>query len=203
MRVLIVEDEQRIASNISKYLNPKGFFTDTANEGNDAINMAEIQSYDIILIDRMLPDGDGLEICQKLRLLGITTPIIIITAKNLLEDKLEGLNCGADDYLTKPFDMEELLARIKAQIRRASVSKGSPILKVGPIGIDTNTCRVEKNGRVIDLAPKEYALLEYLALNKCKVISRITLLEHVWGDETDLLSNTVDVHIKYLRNKID
>ncbi|MBI5123056.1 response regulator transcription factor, partial [Candidatus Roizmanbacteria bacterium] len=132
-----------------------------------------------------------------------TTPVIMLTAKSQLENKIEGLNVGADDYLTKPFEGKELLARIKALIRRQSGKTQSPLIKINRLEINTNTTAVKLNGNIISLAPKEYALLEYLAVNNGKVIDRMTLLHHVWGEDIDEFSNTVDVHIRYLRQKID
>lgn len=203
MKLLIVEDEERLAENLKLLLQKEKYIVVTAVNGMDALSCCESDGFDLILLDWMLPDIQGNIICQKIRSAGIKTPVIMLTAKNQTEDKVEGLNCGADDYLTKPFSIEELLARIKAQIRRAKTHDASPVIKINDLEINTNTCTVTRSNKQIPLSPKEYALLEYLSQNKNKIIDRITLMEHVWGDDIDEFSNTVDVHIRYLRKKID
>jgi two-component system, OmpR family, response regulator len=206
MRILVVEDEQRIANNIKKYFEnkdkAKSFVVDISLTGSDALEQVEINSYDLIILDWMLPDLEGIEVCKTLRKDGFRTPVLMLTAKSQIDDKLEGFNSGVDDYLSKPFVMEELLVRVQALIRRSSTETQSPAYKVGPIQINTNTYEVKKGGKVLELAPREYALLEYLALNKDKVLSRSQILEHVWGEDVDPFSNTVDVHIRYLRQKL-
>jgi DNA-binding response OmpR family regulator len=203
MHILIVEDDDRIAKNIKKILESDNFKVTIAANGEDGLYQAVEETYDVIILDWMLPDQDGITICKKIRQKKNTTPIIILTAKSQLENKIEGLNVGADDYLTKPFEGQELLARVKALIRRQSGRTQSPVIKIGHLEIDTNTTIVKMNRQVVNLAPKEYALLEYLAVNKGRVIDRMTLLHHVWGEDIDEFSNTIDVHIRYLRQKID
>ena len=203
MHILVIEDDERIASNIKKLLESTGFQATVAPNGEEGLYQSEEETYDVIILDLMLPDQDGIEICKKIRQKKNTTPIIMLTAKSQLENKIEGLNVGADDYLTKPFESKELLARIKALIRRKSGKTQSPLIKISRLEINTNTTAVKLNGNIIPLAPKEYALLEYLAINKGKVIDRMTLLHHVWGEDIDEFSNTIDVHIRYLRQKID
>lgn len=203
MHILIVEDDDRIAKNIKKILESDNFKVTIAANGEDGLYQAVEETYDVIILDWMLPDQDGITVCKKIRQKKNTTPIIILTAKSQLENKIEGLNVGADDYLTKPFEGQELLARVKALIRRQSGRTQSPVIKIGHLEIDTNTTIVKMNRQVVNLAPKEYALLEYLAVNKGRVIDRMTLLHHVWGEDIDEFSNTIDVHIRYLRQKID
>lgn len=203
MHILIIEDDERIANNLKKLLETAGFQTTVASNGEEGIFQALEETYDVIVLDWMLPDYDGIEVCRKIRKKKNTTPVIMLTAKSQLENKIEGLNVGADDYLTKPFEGRELLARIKALIRRRSGKTQSPLIKIRNLEINTNTTMVKINNKIIKLAPKEYALLEYLAANKGKVIDRMTLLHHVWGEDIDEFSNTVDVHIRYLRQKID
>lgn len=207
MRILVVEDEQRIAQNIKKYFEnkdkAKSFVVDIAATGLDSLSQLEINEYDLVILDWMLPDIDGTEVCKRMRNSGIHVPVLMLTAKSQIEDKLEGFNSGADDYLTKPFVMEELLARSQALIRRSTTEKQSPIIKLGSLEINTNSFVVTKAGKVVDLAPKEYAILEYMVMNKDKVLSRSDILEHVWGEDVDPFSNTVDVHVRYIRQKLD
>lgn len=169
----------------------------------DAIVDLEIAEYDAVILDWMLPDAEGTELIHNLRQAQRTTPVLMLTARSQTEDVVEGLNAGADDYLTKPFAMRELLARLQALIRRRGTAPPSSMIHLDNLTINTNTCMVERGGKRIVLAPREYALLEYLARNMGTVVDRTTLLHHVWGEDVDLFSNTVDVHIRYLRKKID
>lgn len=203
MRALIIEDDKKIADNIKKMVGSINIVADTANRGEDGLYQAETEDYDVIVLDWMLPDTNGINLCKTLRKKGNKTPVLFLTAKSQLEDKIEGLEIGADDYLTKPFAMEELLARIKALIRRKSDSLVSPIITIKNLTINTNTCEVHIKENSINLSPKEYAVLEYLAFNKNRVVGRMEILNHVWGDNIDLFSNTVDVHIRFLRKKIE
>jgi DNA-binding response OmpR family regulator len=203
MRVLIVEDDKRIAENIEFYLNKHGFVTSRCHTGEDALYQLKVEGYDVVILDWMLPDTKGPVLIVQLRELGINIPIMLLTAKNQLEDKVEGLGAGADDYLTKPFEMEELLARVKSLLRRNENNDRNPIIKIMDLEVNTNTCQVKRGGDEIELSPKLYSILEYLLLHKDEVISRMELLEHVWGDDGNTLSNTVDVHIRYLRQKLD
>lgn len=203
MRILLVEDDTRIAQNISQYLKGKSnFSTQVAPTFEEAEFLLSTEDFDGIILDWMLPDGDGLELLKLLRHKQITTPLLFLTAKSQLEDKIAGLEQGADDYLTKPFALEELLARIKTIIRRRELSSATPLITIGDLKIDTNTRQVCIGERIIELAPREYELLEYLALKQNTALSRQDLLDHVWGEEVDPFSNTVDVHIRYLRKKL-
>lgn len=203
MRVLIIEDEARIASNVKEILESANFVVDVSTTGEEGLYQAQIQDYDAIVMDWMLPDIEGVEICSRLRAEGNKSTILMMTARNALEDKLQCFNGGCDDYLTKPFAMEELIVRVKALVRRKNTAPISQIITIGNLQIDTNLCKVKRGGKTIELAPKEFSLLDYLAQNLGRAIDRQELLEHVWGEEIDPLSNTIDVHIRYLRNKID
>jgi len=203
MRVLVVDDEQRITSNIKDYLVSDGHTVDTAANGEDALVLADINSYDLVILDWMLPDMDGPKICKVLRENKIDSPVLMLTAKSQLEDKVEGLNAGADDYLTKPFEFDELDARIRALLRRKIGGSSTPLIRIADFTLDTNTREVTRGGQKVDLAPREFSLLEYLVLNRGKALGRTDILEHVWGESVDQFSNTVDVHIRYLRKKID
>lgn len=203
MHVLIIEDDSLIANNIQKMLQGVGITSTIASTGEDGIFQAETETYDVIILDWMLPGKQGNEVCKIIRKKDNKTPIIMLTAKSQLDDKIEGLDTGADDYLTKPFAMEELIARVKALIRRKSGKTVSPILTVLDLSINTNTHEVKRGDKIIPLAPREYSLLEYLVSNKGKAVDRDALLHHVWGEHIDPFSNTVDVHIRYLRKKMD
>lgn len=203
MHILLIEDDIRIATNIMKMLAIAGFTATIARTAHDALLHAETESYDVIILDWMLPDIEGIAVCRMLREQQNMTPIIMLTAKSQLEDKVEGLLTGADDYLTKPFEMEELLARVKALIRRKSGKTLSPVIRVADLTVNANTHEVTRGGTIISLAPREYSLLEYLLLHIGEAIDRLALLHHVWGENTDPFSNTVDVHVRYLRKKID
>lgn len=204
MRILIIEDDTRIADNISEYLKVKAnFSTQISNTFEDAEYLLSTENYDCLILDWMLPDGDGMELLKIARNKEITTPIIMLTAKSQIEDKITGLESGADDYLTKPFALAELLARIKTLIRRRSLASASPLIKIRDLQININTREVHIGKEIISLAPREYELLEYMALQKGTTLSRQDLLEHVWGEEIDPFSNTVDVHIRYLRKKLE
>jgi DNA-binding response OmpR family regulator len=202
MRVLIVEDEHKIANSIKKGLQQESYAVDVSYDGNDGFDMATSEEYDIVVLDLMLPGMDGLTICKKLRNEGNHTPILILTAKGLVEDKVEGLNSGADDYLAKPFAFSELLARIKALSRRPKHTTGN-ILTVSDLTLNPITYEVRRNGGSIDLSKTEYSLLEYMMAHKDKVLTKDQLINHVWNYDADILSNTVEVYIGYLRNKID
>lgn len=203
MRILIVEDDFQIATNLQKILNANHYVVDWEKTGEGALFQSETQDYDLILLDWMLPDMDGIQVCKNIRKRTSLVPILMLTAKVQVENIVTGLESGADDYLTKPFSTEVLLARIKVLIRRKISIPLSPILTFGDYTLDTNKRTVEREGKLIDLAPKEYALLEYLVMHKCEALDRMTLMEHVWGETIDEFSNTVDVHIRYLRKKID
>jgi DNA-binding response OmpR family regulator len=203
MRILIVEDEHKIANAIKEGLTEESYAVDVVYEGNEGLNAAQYEDYDLIILDRMLPGGmDGVEICRKLRAGGKHTPILMLTARDQIRDRVEGLNAGADDYLVKPFSFEELLARVKALLRRPHDSIGE-VFTVGDLSMNTITKEVSRANKQITLSAKEYALLEYLLRNKDKVISKQSIMAHVWDFDADILPNTVEVFVTYLRAKID
>jgi DNA-binding response OmpR family regulator len=203
MRILIVEDDLQIAENLRKLLQSHHYIVDVERTGESALAQIDIQNYDLVILDWMLPDISGIHVCKQMRKKSNTTPILMLTAKTQVENIVTGLECGADDYLTKPFSIEVLLARIKVLIRRVNNNPLSPIITFGKLSIDTNRRTVMREKEYIELAPKEYVLLEYLVMHKCKALDRMEIMEHVWGETIDEFSNTVDVHIRYLRKKID
>ncbi len=202
MRILVVEDEKKVASFIKKGLEEEYYSVDTAFDGKEGFRLALNEEYDLIILDVMLPYKDGFTLLKELRSNNVQTPVLFLTAKNSLTDKIEGLNIGADDYLTKPFSFEELVARVRALLRRISVSKTTD-LKAGDLILDTQSHKVIRNNNEITLTPKEYAILEYLIRNKNKIISRTILTEHVYDYHFDTDTNVIDVYINKLRNKID
>ena len=202
MRILVVEDEKKVASFIKKGLEEEYYSVDTAFDGKEGFRLALNEEYDLIILDVMLPYKDGFTLLKELRSENVQTPVLFLTAKSSLTDKIEGLNTGADDYLTKPFSFEELVARVRALLRRISVSKTTD-LKAGDLILDTQSHKVIRNGNEITLTPKEYAILEYLIRNKNKIISRTILTEHVYDYHFDTDTNVIDVYINKLRNKID
>lgn len=202
MRILVIEDEKRLAAILKKGLEESGFVVDVALDGEDGLFMARTYPYDAVLLDILLPKVDGLTVLKKLRAKEIGVPVLMLTAKGELEDRVRGLNIGADDYLVKPFDFSELLARLNTVIRR-SMGKASPVIVIDDLSLDMSAKTVTRSGKEINLSAKEYNLLEYLALNSGRVIGRTELTEHLYDTEFDLDSNIIDVYINYLRNKID
>ncbi len=202
MRVLIVEDNIRIAAFLRKGLEEEGYAVETADDGDEAHAKALEQEFDAAIVDVMLPGRSGIEVVRDLREAGSSLPILMLTARDRTEDKIEGLDAGADDYLTKPFDFTELTARLRALVRRSSGAT-TPVLRSGDIELDPATREVRRAGEQISLTPKEYALLEYLLRNVNRPLSRATLMEHVWGIRFDPGTNVVDVFINSLRNKLD
>lgn len=202
MRILLVEDNERLARTIAKGLREQSFAVDDAADGETALYEAEINDYDLIVLDVMIPAPDGFEVCRRLRERRIQTPILMLTARDATEDKITGLDTGADDYLTKPFEFGELLARIRALLRRR-VAVVSTKIEVADLQIDTNSRRVWRGGREISFTTKEYALLEFMAREKGKVLGRAEIAEHCWDENFEAFSNTIDVYIKRLRVKID
>jgi len=202
MRILVVEDERRLAQIIKRGLVEEGYAVDTAFDGEDGEHMAEVTSYDLIILDVMLPRKDGLEVSHDLRNHRVNTPILMLTARDTVEDRVKGLDAGADDYLVKPFAFSELLARIRALLRRESISK-SPRLKIGNLILDPLAREAYRGERKIDLTSKEYIILEYFMRHPNAVITRTRLEEHAWDYQSERLSNLVDVYIKKLRRKID
>ena len=202
MRVLIVEDEKPLADILKKGLEDEGYAVDVAYNGEDGLFMAENEPSDLIILDIMLPIIDGMTILKRIRKRGVKSPVLMLTAKDTILDKVSGLDSGADDYLTKPFLFEELLARIRALLRRNSEVKTS-IVEIGDLVIDMASHEVRRGGTSISLSSKEYALLEYMAVNRNKVLSRTSLTEHLYDQDFDLDSNVIDVFINRVRNKID
>lgn len=201
MKILVVEDDIKIASFIEKGLKEESYSVDVTQHGDEAVYLAQINAYDIILLDIMLPGSDGIEVCRRLRDKKVMTPIIILTARNNLEDKINGLDSGADDYLTKPFAFEELLARIRVQLREPT--KASNLITIADLRIDTNRREVKRGGKNILLTAKEYALLEYLARNKEKLLTETVINENLSNMNQEVMSNVINVYIYRLRNKID
>lgn len=202
MRVLLVEDHKPLVRVLRKGLEEEGFAVDVAYDGEEAAHKVRATSYDLIILDRMLPKEDGLSLLQRWRREGLDTHILMLTAKGNLEDKVKGLDHGADDYLTKPFELDELLARMRALIRRGHQAK-DPVLRIGDLEIDTGAHTVHRAGKPIHLTPREYALLEFLAYHRGKVVTRTMIWEHLYDEEDESTSNVVDVYIRYLRLKID
>jgi DNA-binding response OmpR family regulator len=202
MRILIIEDERHLAKILKKGLEENGFIVDMCHDGEEGFYMAETYPFDAILLDILLPRMDGLTILNRLRARNIGVPVLMLTAKGEPEDRVKGLNTGADDYIVKPFDFQELLARLNAVIRRSS-NKASPVISIDDLTINMDLKTVTRPGKDIRLSTKEYSLLEYLVLNSGRVISRTELTEHMYDTDFDLDSNIIDVYINYLRNKID
>jgi DNA-binding response OmpR family regulator len=202
MKILVVEDEHKIANLIKQGLEQEHYVVDVAYEGVGGYDLAATEPYDVIVLDRLLPGKDGLTICKELRNQDNHTPIIMLTAKKQIEDKVEGLNSGADDYLSKPFAFEELLARIKALGRRPKTSIGK-FLQVSDLILDTDSYEAKRGSKKISLSSKEFSLLEYLMRHKNKTLKKEQIINHVWNYDTDILPNTVEVFVGYLRNKID
>ena len=202
MRILVIDDERKISSFIQRGLKEKNYVVDVANEADNALMLAEVNPYDLIILDILMPDKDGLTICRELRKNKITTPILMLTARNAVRDKVRGLDVGADDYLTKPFAFEELLARVRALLRRDTKEKNS-ILKVADLELNQLTREVKRQNKPVPLTAKEYALLEYFMLHANQVITRTMISEHVWEEDFDSFTNVIDVYVKHLRDKID
>ena len=204
MKILLIEDDPGLLAQIQNLLSEQRYLVATATDGKEALDKIFAESYDLIILDIMLPEVDGLTILQELRQGQIITPVLLLTAKSSVDDRVKGLDCGADDYLAKPFSIAELLARIRALLRRPG-RECDTILTIEHISLDTISRKVTKAGEELNLTPKEFSLLEFLLYNKNRPVSRITLAEHVWGDDFDpfTMSNTIDVHIKNLRHKID
>ncbi|MFA5008809.1 MAG: response regulator transcription factor [Candidatus Omnitrophota bacterium] len=202
MRILLVEDETRMASFIERGLKEEDYIVDVANDGEKALFMAEINPYDLIILDVILPIKDGITVCRELRIKKINVPILMLTSKDKVRDKVLGLNSGADDYLAKPFAFEELLARISALLRRNKADK-TGILKIADLEVDQIKHKVTRAGEEIILTSKEFALLEYLMLNATHVVTRTMISEHVWHEDFDSFTNVIDVYMNFLRNKID
>ena len=203
MRILLVEDDQKTADFISRGLKEAGYAVDHANDGEKGMALASVATYDAMIVDIMLPKLDGLGMITKLREKRINTPVLILSAKRSVEDRVKGLQKGGDDYLVKPFSFSELLARVQALIRRSSASVEPAVLKAGDLEVDLLKHEVTRAGRKISLQPREFSLLEYLMYNKGRILSKTMILEHIWDYSFDPQTNVVDVLICRLRNKVD
>jgi DNA-binding response OmpR family regulator len=202
MRVLVVEDEVGIAQFISQGLTEAGYAVDMTNDGQSGLDYALAAEYDIIVLDIMLPQMDGLQLLRKLRSQGIKTPVLLLTARDGIEDRVKGLDAGADDYLSKPFAFPELLARLRALLRRPYLQQDT-ILKVSDLEMDVATREVRRAGKTINLSPREFTLLEYFMRHPRQVLSRTQIIEHTWNFDFYENSNVIDVYVGYLRRKID
>lgn len=202
MRILLVEDEKKVASFIRQGLEEEHYSVDVAHDGEKGLLMAESEQYDLLILDVMLPKKNGLELIKDFRARKGTTPALMLTAKSATDDKVAGLDSGADDYLTKPFAFAELLARVRSLLRRGAKDK-STVLAMADLELDTVTHKAKRAGRLIELTAKEYALLEYFLRNKDRVLSRTLISEHIWDYNFDTGTNIIDVYVNHLRNKID
>ena len=202
MRILIVEDDHKIANAVRRGLEQEAYAVDISYEGKDGLGQALTIDYDLIILDRMLPGVDGINICKALRKEGKHTPVIILTAKDKIGDRVEGLNAGADDYLVKPFAFEELLARIRALLRRPPTAL-SNVMQVSDLVLNPQIFEVKRSDKIIKLSNKEFALLEYMMRNSGRILTKNDIISHVWDYDADILANTVEVYVGYLRNKID
>jgi len=203
VRVLIVEDDATIAEFVERGLKEAGFAVERAADGRTGLNRAAAEPYDAAIVDVMLPQMDGLSLIDALRARGIRTPVLILSAKRTVDDRVRGLQTGGDDYLTKPFDFAELLARVQALIRRGTGASEPTRLSVGDLSLDLLSRKVQRGGQLIDLRPREFALLEYLMRNAGRVVSKTSILSHVWGYNFDPNTNVVDVLVSRLRDRVD
>ena len=202
MRLLLIEDDRKAARLLAKGLQEEGFVVDVTPTGEDGEEKAAVNEYDLIVLDWLLPGKDGLAVCRALRAGATSTPILMLTARDSVADRVSGLSTGADDYLTKPFAFAELLARIRALLRRSRVAQPA-VLRVADLTLDPATRRVTRGDGPVMLTPREYAILEALMRNAGEVVSRTRLTERVWDDASEVLDNLLDVHVSHLRNKID
>jgi two-component system copper resistance phosphate regulon response regulator CusR len=202
MRILLVEDDPRIARFVSQALREQAYAVDATADGEDALFKASVSDYDAVILDVMIPGRDGFEVCRELRASGSSVPVIMLTARDAVPDRVAGLDSGADDYLTKPFEVAELLARLRALLRRGLAVRPA-LIAVADLRVDTRAHAVERAGRRVELTAKEYALLEYLARERGRVLTRAEIAEHVWDENFDPLSNLIDVNINRLRRKVD
>lgn len=201
MRILIIEDEKKVAAFIKRGLEQESYAVDVCNDGVEGTHYAEINSYDVIILDIMLPKKSGLEVLKDIKAAGVKAPVLFLTARDTVDDRVKGLNLGADDYLTKPFAFEELLARIRVLMRRGGY--GAPMLKFADLTLDPASRKAKRGDVEVELTVKEYALLEYLLRNPNRVLTRTLIAEHVWDQSFDSETNVVDVYINHLRAKID
>ncbi len=203
MRILLVEDELKISTYVKRGLEEAGYAVDAVYTGRDALDWAVATAYDLIILDILIPKVDGLTVCRELRAEKNRTPILMLTARDTVDDRVTGLDAGADDYLVKPFAMKELLARVRALARRANEAPKSPVLTLADLTLDPSAHRVTRGGKVIDLPAKEFSILEYLLRNTGRVLTRTMIAEHVWNYDSYNQSNVVDVYIRNLRRKAD
>jgi DNA-binding response OmpR family regulator len=202
MRILLVEDDRRIARFVAKGLREQSYAVDVAVDGESAATKLSLNDYDAVILDVMIPGRDGFQVCRDLRATGITVPVIMLTARDTVEDRINGLDSGADDYLTKPFAVAELLARLRALLRRGQLLRGT-IIQIADLALDTRAQKATRAGQLLSLTTKEYALLEYLAREQGRVVNRSEIAEHVWDENFDPMTNLIDVHINRLRRKVD
>ena len=202
MKFLLAEDEQALRTIVAKRLKEAGYGVDAVSDGEEAIAYIDVYEYDLIILDVMMPKADGLTVLRYIRKLGLSTPVLLLTAKDQISDRVNGLDAGADDYLTKPFAFEELFARVRALLRRQENLVGN-VLTVADLSLNTVTKEVKRGDTVIELTAKEYAILDYLLRNKGSILTRIQIEEHVWSSDYDNESNVMAVYIRYLRRKID
>lgn len=202
MRILVVEDDHKIALALKRGLERQSYAVDACYDGTEGLAMATTEPYDLVILDRMLPGVDGVDILKSMREASIHTPVLLLTAKDRVLDKVEGLNAGADDYLVKPFAFIELLARVRALLRRPQESQDNNI-EVSGVTLDRDTFSANRNGVPIELTAKEFALLEYLMSSEGRIVTKDHIIQHVWDYDADVLPNTVEVYIGYLRNKLD
>ena len=203
MHILLVEDEQRLARLVARVLSEERHVVDIANDGDTGMDLALRGTYDLLILDLMLPGRSGLDICKQVRALKLQPAILMLTARGSIEDRVAGLRIGADDYLVKPFAMEELVARVDALLRRGRAITDTQRLQVGDLTLDLLRREAQRDGRIIELTAKEFALLEYLMRHPGQVLTRTQIIDHVWRYDSDALSNVVDIYIHYLRDKID
>ena len=202
MRILLVEDESRVAAFVAKGLREQTYAVDVATDGEQAVYHASVNEYDLVILDVMLPVKDGHAVCRELRAAGFGTPILMLTARGSVDDRVAGLDSGADDYLAKPFDFKELLARLRALLRRTKGLRPQ-VIQVADVALNTGSHAVTRAGRSVSLTAKEYALLEFLMLNENRVVGREQIAQHVWDESFDAFSNVIDVYIKRLRVKLE
>ena len=203
MRMLLVEDEPRVANFIARGLREQSYAVDIANDGEEALYQISINEYDLIVLDVMLPLKDGFQVCREVRAQGWTQPVLMLTARDAIDDRVTGLDCGADDYLVKPFDFKELLARVRALLRRRTRELRPEILQIADLTIDCSRHTVSRAGRNISLTAKEYSLLEFFVSRADVLVGRNEIAKHVWDENFDPFSNVIDVYVKRLRGKID
>lgn len=202
MRILLVEDEMKLAHAMKRALELQKYAIDVVYNGKEGLDLAVGENFNLIVLDIMLPEMDGIEICKKIRAAGIHTPVMMLTAKGQISDKVTGLDVGADDYMVKPFSFEELFARIRALVRRPAQAN-DPILGIKDLTLDPKTFTVKRKDKIIELSTKEFSLLEYLLRNKNAVLNKDQIISHVWNYDSDILPSTIEVHVKHLRDKID